>query len=354
MKELWIHAGMPKNGSSAIQVFLARNIARLLEEGLDYVELSNINDAKRGQISSGNGALLARSMLPKTHESYYSAEPENIYSNLLSHMALTKTQKTLISSEFFAVVPLKRVEKLMDDLLNKNIVLKFIYYVRRQDRFLMSSYMQRVKRHSYTGLPEDYVQNNYKSSHFLKYHGYAKQYSEIIGRENLIPCVYELTNNHQQGLIGHFIEKILGFTPQWVQRESSINTSPSPLELKFMLACNQYSPRMKFSNYLVEDSIRRGDSLEYMSHQIVSTALIEEVMSYFEDQNKKFFDEFSEEESFPELTGSDYINISELSFSPTEMMNIVSGFLVRYDRRLERLESYLKANHKESEKAIGK
>ena len=103
MKEVWIHSGLPKNGSSAIQVFLAQNIANLEQEGIDYLEILDISDAKRGHISSGNAALLSRSMLNKEHEAFYD-DNDNLYNQFLLQISSSKYEKILLSSEFFSVV----------------------------------------------------------------------------------------------------------------------------------------------------------------------------------------------------------------------------------------------------------
>ncbi|UQB43259.1 hypothetical protein JX580_05125 [Thiomicrospira microaerophila] len=338
MRELWIHAGMPKSGSSALQVFLAKNSEKLKAEDLDYIELSDINDAKNGQISSGNAALFARSLLNENHEAFYN-DTDDLQSKLYLLISNSSSEKILLSSEFFAVVPPNKIEKLKNDLLKKNIVLKFIYYVRRQDQFLMSSYMQRVKRHGCTDYPEDYILSNYKNIHFLKYYGYANLYVDVLGRENLYAFIYESTNKHPKGLVGHFVEKILGFCPDWITVQKSVNTSPSPLEVKFILSSNSYNPRMMFTDFIIEDSILKGRSAEYINHNIVSNEVVREVINYFNEQNKKFCEEFTENDVFPEAEVRDFVNLKELIFSSEELMEIVAGLLVRYDKRLSRLES---------------
>jgi hypothetical protein len=337
MKELWIHAGMPKNGSSAIQVFLAKNIDKLKKEGLDYIELSSVEDAKKGLISSGNGALLARSMLEKEHEAFHK-DDVNLYGQLLEDISNSTSKKILLSSEFFAVVPLKRIKQLKEDLFKINVILKFIYYVRRQDQFLMSSYMQRVKRHGYTGYPDDYTLDSYKNIHFLNYYGYANLYADILGKENLYPFIYENTKEHDKGLIGHFMKVVLGVVPHWIEMAQSVNTSPSAKELKFILVSNQYSPRMNFSDFIIEDSISRGRSEEYKKHSIVSPEITNTVLNYFKEQNEKFCKEYTSGESFPSFIKVDYIDLKNVTFSTEELMEIVAGLLVRYDRRLSKLE----------------
>lgn len=338
MREVWIHAGMPKNGSSAIQVFLAKNSEKLKKENLDYIELSDISDAKDGQISSGNAALLARSLLNENHEAFYN-DADDLQSKLFSYITNSQSEKILLSSEFFAVVPPNKIEKLKNDLLEKNTVLKFIYYVRRQDQFLMSSYMQRVKRHGCTDSPEDYILNNYKNIHFLKYYDYAYLYVDVVGRKNLHAFIYESTKKHPKGLIGHFVEKILGYCPDWLTLQKSVNTSPSPLEIKFILSSNSYKPRMNFSDFIIEDSILKGRSSEYQNHNIISNEIMREVMGYFNEQNKKFCEEFTEDDGFSDVEEKDFVNLKELSFSSEELMEIVAGLLVRYDKRLAKLES---------------
>jgi len=339
MKKLWIHAGMPKNGSSALQVFFAQNIEKLRKVDVDYLLLSNINDAKSGAISSGNGALLARSLLAQTHEAYYEDKNNELYNKLIKLIKNSESNNLLISSEFFSVIPLHRIEKLKKELLEINVTLKFIYYVREQTQFLMSSYMQRVKRHGLQDTPNDYIKDTYENIHFLKYHGYAMEYINILGEENVLPFIFENTKKHNKGIAGHFIETLIGSAPDWINLTKNINTSPSPRELKIMLMINKYSPRMRFSDFLVEDSVTRGDSKAYKNHNIIGKDLYQELNQYFGEQNKKFVDKFNNGEGFPQKEYSDHIDLDSITFSDAEVLDIISGFLVRFDRRISNLEN---------------
>lgn len=336
MKELWIHAGLFKSGSSALQVFFARNIQSLQKEGLNYLELTDISDAKTGKISSGNGFSLAQYMLPEEHSLH--VKSNNGYNELLHIMKKTHYKKTILSSEFFTLATLNKMEQLKSDLFKIGVNLKVIFYVRRQDQFLMSYYMQQVKRNNLVNFPEDYLLDNYKKLEYLKYFTYTTGLVNILGKENLYPFIYENTKINEKGLVGHFLKTILGNIPKWVEPVKSVNTSPSPLEIKFLLACNQYSPNMKFSDILIEDSISRGKSQKYQDHRIVSDKIIDDIMQYFQDENEKFTIEFTEGVSFPDSKVTKYIDIKKLDFSVNDVVDIVSGYLVRLDNRLMDLE----------------
>lgn len=347
MKTLWIHSGMPKNGSSALQVFLAKNKNALLKEGLDYIELNDIGDAVAGKITSGNSALFARSLLHENHEAFFQ-NGKRLHKKLFGYLSSAKSENFLLSSEFFTTVPAKNYKTLKEDLLELGITLKIIFYVRRQDQFLMSSYMQRVKRHGYQGFPDDFVLQNYKKSFFLNYFGYTNLIENVVGKGNVLPNVYELTKNHEKGLVGHFISRLLGYVPEWIEEQSSINTSPSILELKFMLMSNIYKPRMNFSDFLIEDSISRGRSKPYEGHSILSAEARAEVLEHFREQNEKFFAKFLPGGTFPETEQGEFIDLKSFQFSANEMMEVVTGFLVRFDQRLAFLENKIAHNKKTS------
>ena len=67
MKKIILHCGMPKTGSSALQVQLAQSRETLLKHGFDYLPMGDFKQARQGRITSGNGAGLARAYLNPEH-----------------------------------------------------------------------------------------------------------------------------------------------------------------------------------------------------------------------------------------------------------------------------------------------
>lgn len=337
MKTLWIHAGLPKNGSSALQVFFAKNRDKLLNEGIDYLDIADISKAIKGEISSGNAALFSRSLLHKNHPEYKS-DDGSLYDKVINTVYKSDSANGLLSSEFFARVPLERFEGLKNELNNLNVTLKIIYYVRRQDQFLMSNYMQQVKRHKYIGSPGDFILNNYKKSPLLNYFDCANNLEKVLGARNVIPLIFESTKEHQKGLVGHFIETILGHCPNWINAQSLINTSLSPLELKLMLMANKYSPRMVFSDLIVANSINSGRVQKYSLHNIIPPNVIKEILEYFKEQNNDFEKKYGNGNVFPNHIDDNYVDLQSITFTPEEVMDILVGCMVSFDKRLSMLE----------------
>ena len=335
MKTLYIHAGMPKCGSSALQVFFANNIEFLNNESVDYFNLEDLEGARKGNITSGNGALLSRSLLGEGHEAYLN-DDGSIYNRFFDAIKNSEFEKGLVSSEFFAVVPFKRLNSIKEELAEIGVETKFIYYVRRQDQFLMSSYMQRVKRHGFTGMPEDFIANTYEHIHFLKYFGYANELEGYLGKGNVLPFNYDDTKSYQNGLIGHFMKQVLDYDADWIKVDPVVNVSPSPVELKMMMVANQYGARAKLSDFLVEDSVKAGRGNKFKQHAILNPCLQDEILTYFETQNRQFKDKF--EISFTAPDVKEFINLEALEIDPAIMTSVLMGLIVRLDRRIAGVE----------------
>ncbi|MBK1720875.1 hypothetical protein [Thiocystis violacea] len=337
MKELWIHAGMPKSGSSALQVFFARNRTLLLSEGVDYLELSDLSRAEKGGITSGNAGSLSRSMLRESDEGYLQDNGAS-YGLLIERIQASGSAKCLVSSEFFSFVGEDAYRELLDDLANIECRCKFIYYVRRQDQALISGYMQRVKRHRFKGYPEDFVKGAYRNNRLLNYYDMARRFEGVFGEGNVIAGVYESTRKHPRGLAGDFLERMFGVCPQWLRPQPSVNTSPSPAELKLLLLANQYTPRMRFSDILLNNSALTGRSEEYATHDILAPELVKEILAYFSEQNALFATCYANGEAFPAYEEAGYVDLRHLSFDANDLVSIITGFLVHFDRRLGQLE----------------
>lgn len=170
MKRIFLHCGMPKTGSSALQVQMAQSRASLLSHGYNYLPIGDIKQAEQGQITSGNGAFLARAYLSPEHPANLTARRGELTDEFRREIARAECN-VILSSEFFSATPRPLLSQLAAELSDLGEV-TFIFFVREQLNALASSYIQQVKRHMLTQYPDEFFArwDGYKSP--LMYHSY--------------------------------------------------------------------------------------------------------------------------------------------------------------------------------------
>jgi len=149
MKNLYLHIGLGKTGSSALQSWLSLNSSELLRQGYCYTDL--VPEAKLGNASSGNGYVLYVA-LRKGDD----AEAERLITE--SYFA-AGCDNAIVSCEQLQGLSRARLQVLQEILARHDIQVTVIAYVRSLYEHLYSTYAQEVKRgttsHAFGSAPED-------------------------------------------------------------------------------------------------------------------------------------------------------------------------------------------------------
>ena len=143
MRNLVLHIGHGKTGTSYIQSVLAMNTTRLLALNIKYPSHISLKMAKRGKITSGNGALILDDEIYDTVNHAILLSGEQLFHRLLQNDNL---QKSFI----------RKFEKIT-----------VILYTRNVYDMNLSIWGQQVKRHGMTSSLNKYMKNH-DYSHFLK------------------------------------------------------------------------------------------------------------------------------------------------------------------------------------------
>jgi hypothetical protein len=136
-KNIILHIGCGKTGSSALQNWLHRISTALFENEINY-PISSLISNNPYEITSGNGVP------------FYHALKKGEGNNYLKKIVAKSTKNILLSSEIFQEFSeddLKSINKISSDL---GFGVKIIVYVRDVYDMVYSSYLQLVKRHSCT------------------------------------------------------------------------------------------------------------------------------------------------------------------------------------------------------------
>ncbi len=148
---LYLHIGLGKCGTSSLQSFLAINSERLALLGFHYPELEPLGNAKSGRVTSGNGALLARSLLAEGHFFHEEGKQERM-DRLEAAIRDVPSEAVVISSEFFSMLAPKQVAELLTPLNEWGFWINIVCYLRRQDQMALSTYIQGlIAGHSHCG-----------------------------------------------------------------------------------------------------------------------------------------------------------------------------------------------------------
>lgn len=343
MKSLVLHIGLPKTGSSALQVFCAQNRKALLAQSLDYFELGDFALGARAKISSGNGAHLARSFL-RPKGAGYRADRDQQLAALGRKISASTCDTGLLSSELFVFAEDAALTEFSKWLGERGISLKFFYFIREQIQLLTSGYIQRVKRGACTENAEDYIVRAYAKIPHLKYSKLFDRLANLVGPEQIICRNYQDARPAKHGICDVFLGA-LGLDPKDMKfADASINVSLNMVEIKIMLALNKLEPRKIFSDLLVENAARRGRKNSDLANQLLSRATLEKIAHYFAEDNRRFAcSYFGQEQLFEPgswAAAAPRATAEEPTFD--DVVEIFGGLLVRFDERLASLEHRFK------------
>lgn len=339
MKKIILHCGMPKTGSSALQVQFSKSRDGLLKHGYDYLKMGDFDLAARGKISSGNAAGLARAYLFPGHPADLSPRRAELTEKFVQ-AARAAQGHVILSSEFFSAIPRVNMIPLVEALSQVGEV-QLVFFVREQLNFLASAYIQQVKRHGLRDYPEEYFSSwqGYKIP--LMYFSYFEQLRSALPDVKIFAQPYELSKSHASGLMGLFLEMIGAQVPREdLVDDLQVNLSPSAKEIRLMLEINKHHPRMQFSDMLVESSHKSGRAKIHSQHMILPPAFKAEVTAFFREENEKFFREIAKSENIYQAAqqNDEFVDLSKITFEANDVIDIVTGILVDMDNRLSKLE----------------
>ncbi len=340
MKHLIFHAGLPKTGSSALQVFLARNQNALRRQSIDYFRLGEFDRGRAGRISSGNGYFAARSLL-------YDGNPDAVdtpqahLAAVRAAIAASDCETGLLSSEILADCDPLRLQNFVEALRRDGVTAKFIFFVRAQDQLICSLYIQVVKRQHWRDGPDAFARHVYRLSPYLKYARFYKTHRAIFGSGNVIVRSYEQAIKGS-GLCHTFLRAIEAAETGLAFDDNDVNLALSPGQLAIMRELNKFRPHMRIADHLTENNGTAGITQSGSIHNILAPNTVLEIKAYFAAENAELAALcFGGENPFPDLPISDapIANLEEIS--PHEIIDVLGGLLVRYDERLAHLESQL-------------
>ncbi len=191
MSTVYLHIGMPKTGTTAIQNFLSDNSEALKKHGICFPDFglrySRVGLPRNGhflvKVKMSDSGNLCEDAAYADYQSVLNRleDLSHHYDQIiLSDEDLWRSKREL--PEFWC--------RLKKDLKNQGLDLCILVYLRRQDNFVQSIYRQKVKRFKTTLSFHDFLED-FDRVYPLDYYSYMAMLSNCVGKENLMIRIYE-------------------------------------------------------------------------------------------------------------------------------------------------------------------
>ncbi len=330
-----LHMGVPKTGSSALQVALAKRREKLARLGVNYPQSQSDLRAERGQVTAGNGVLLLPLLTHPDQATALDRQLEFLTETLQS----AGERHVLFSSEtLFGFLP-DRIEKLRDRAKVEGYQLHAALYLRNRDSHAWSAYSQNLKRGLYSGTFLDFLAS-VDSPYRPKWQLQLQHLLDILGSDCLTVMHYE---SERAELVAGFLLRVLGIVDEDEPSASStrINRSLSRREMTLLRYLNTRLDSRQEAGRL-DDVIQNQQPLgEY------SLALREDEVSVLERRfsaevawiNEQFFGGVDRLRVISEDTPITSRVEDPLSEAETYLLDVIVGLLQRKPVRLPTPES---------------
>jgi hypothetical protein len=227
------HIGAPKTGTSAIQRFLAANIAPLRAAGIDYLN----GEQNRGYLhTTGNGMAIFLNA--------ERAEPDRkqLQGVIASYLGSERT--TIVSCELLYAISAPHWNEIIDACRAAGAAPSVIYYVRNVYPFYLSTYNQTVKHDRATESFEEFVTGNsvFSCRTVLDF------FATSLGPDHLSVAHYD---SHRDDLCRHFLGLLSASADpsDFAFDHARVNRSLDEGELRLMQIANRF-PQAHFPGEL--------------------------------------------------------------------------------------------------------
>ena len=218
MSTVYLHIGMPKTGTSALQMFLPMNQEQLQKKGFFYPEMPfrfpNVGIRRNGHFLT---LWENKADAPEWEQGFLAVQE-----------ALREHENIILSDEnIWSKQRLDRFwEEVMEGFAGIGAKLKVIAYLRSQDDQVESNWNQKVKDKK-TRMQITFAQFMKEERYYYMPFDYGKvldRISSYIGRDNLIIRVYEKQQFVGGSLYADFLDALgLGFSEEYELPEYAPN-----------------------------------------------------------------------------------------------------------------------------------
>jgi len=253
-KQLILHVGFHKSGTSALQESFNAQRAELAEAGVLYPSIGRKAHHRLAW------ALTQRPWGWKTRGG--ETTPLRVWSNLARKIGRSRSQTILLSSEFFSELTAEQIARLRSDVKGREV--KVLFTLRPLAKLLGSSYQQylkygtKVDYESWLHAILDKPGESKTSPTFWKRHRHGEvigRWAEAFGASNITVL---MVDESKPEFLFDSVNEYLGLGPNFLKPQTTgSNRSLSLEEIALLLTINKLFPKERsWQEYLV--FIRNG------------------------------------------------------------------------------------------------
>ncbi|WP_170397870.1 hypothetical protein [Ruegeria arenilitoris] len=219
---LWLHLGMPKTGTTALQGYVQQNKAQLADVGLRYMETGRRRNEGQGRLAISHNIIAFH--MNQTNQ------PMDAFREAMAvEYGAHRDQTCLVSSEMFYNCDLSRLAQVFAEIPSRE--LRITYYCRRYSDFLEADYKQRAKNGRLGGSATDYVGNLLSRikadpgiySFSAKLDRIRQAFPGVV----IVPVLYDRSQMVQGNVVDDFMSRIGVSVPDGGVAERPSNLSQS-------------------------------------------------------------------------------------------------------------------------------
>ncbi len=219
---LWLHLGMPKTGSTALQGFLRKNGAALSDVGLHYME------AGRRRLE-GSSRLASSHNIIAFHINQTNQPMDPFRASMTSEFDAHSDQTCLVSSEMFYGCDLNRLAEVFADIPAREM--KITFYCRRYSDFFEADYKQRAKNGRLAHGGSSYIKSQLsqieQQPSKLSFSAKTAQIREAFPGVTVVPLLYDRSEMIRGSVESDFLSRIGVSAPDDLLNDKLSNPSQS-------------------------------------------------------------------------------------------------------------------------------